>query len=84
MRAWDRELKSQGKTVEAWLESTQTRLSLSPWYVAIFHLRPGHPLGSQCRRKDRYCQHIYNIGNEDVREATAAELQRLAPCATCG
>jgi len=32
LRAWDLELERQGVTVEAWLESRQTRLSLSPWY----------------------------------------------------
>jgi hypothetical protein len=83
LRAWERELESEGGTVEAWLESSQTRLSLSPWYVAIFHDRPGQPLASTVRHRDRYCQHIGNIGNEDVREATEAELKRLGPCATC-
>jgi hypothetical protein len=70
-------------SVEAWLESTLTRLSLSPWCVAIFHDRPGQPLASTSRHKDRQCQHIAHIGNEDVREATDAELERLAPCGTC-
>jgi hypothetical protein len=84
LRAWDRELERQGVTVEAWLESSRTRLGLSPWYVAFFHDRPGQPLASKSRQRDRYCQHISHIGNEDVREATEAELERLAPCATCG
>ena len=76
LRAWDRELESQGEIVEAWLESARTRLSLSPWYVAIFHSRPGQPLASTVRHKDRYCQHIANIGNEDVREATESDVNR--------
>ena len=84
LRAWDRELESQGETVEAWLESSRARLSQSPWYVAFFHDRPGQPLASKSRHRDRYCQHISNIGNEDVREAIEAELERLPPCATCG
>jgi hypothetical protein len=84
LRALERELERQGVTVEAWLESSRTRMSLSPWYVAIFHNRPGQPLASTVRHKDRYCQHITNIGNEDVREATEAELERLEPCGTCG
>ena len=84
LRAWDRELESQGETVEAWLEPTRTRLTLSPWYVAFFHDRPGQPLASRSRHNDRYCQHLVNIGDEDVRETTAAELERLAPCGTCG
>ena len=84
LRAWERELESQGVTVEAWLESRQTRLSLSPWYVAFFHDRPGQPLAGTVRHKDRSCQHLANIGNEDVREATEAELQRLPRCGTCG
>jgi hypothetical protein len=83
LRAWDRELESQGVSVEAWLESTLTRLSLSPWYVAIFHDRPGQPLASKVRHRDRYCQHISSIGSEDVREATEAEVEPLGPCATC-
>jgi hypothetical protein len=74
----------RGETVQAWLESSRTRIGLSPWYVAFFHDRPGQPLASKCRHKDRYCQHISNIGNEDVREANKAELERLAPCGTCG
>ena len=72
LRAWDRELESVGVGVEAWPESTLTRLSLSPWYVAVFHDRPGQPLASKCRHRDRFCQHIANIENEDVREATDA------------
>jgi hypothetical protein len=84
LRAWERELESQGVTVGTWLESKRTRLSFSPWYVAIFHDRPGQPLASRTRHKDRYCQHIAHIGNEDVREATEAELERLPACATCG
>jgi hypothetical protein len=83
LRAWERELESQGVTVDAWLDSSRTRLSLSPWYVAVFHERPGQPLASRRRHKDRDCQHIRDIGDEDVREATEAELE-LAPCATCG
>jgi hypothetical protein len=83
LRECDRELESQGVTVEAWLESSETRLSLSPWYVAIFHDRPGQPLASKVRHRDRYCQHISSIGNEDAREATEAEVERLGPCATC-
>ena len=59
------------------MESRPARLSLSPWYVAIFHDRSGQPLASKSRHKDRYCQHIANIGDEDVREATEAEVERL-------
>jgi hypothetical protein len=84
LRAWERELESRGETIEEWLESSRTRLSLSPWFVAIFHDRPGQPLASKVRHKDRYCQHIGTIGYEDVREATEAEVERLGPCATCG
>ena len=84
LRAWGRELESQGVTVEAWLESSRTRLSLSPSYVAFFHDRPGQPLASKVRHRDRYCQHISGIGAEDVREATEEEVKRLGRCATCG
>src|SRR5262245_34527418 len=77
LRAWERDLTERGETVDAWGESTRTRVGLSPWYVAIFHDRPGQPLASTVRHKDRYCQHLYNIGNEDVREATDSELEHL-------
>jgi hypothetical protein len=59
---------------EAWLESRTARLSLSPWYVAIFHDRPGQPLASRCRHKDRYCQHIGHIGDDDVREGNRGRI----------
>ena len=78
------ELEAQGKTVEAWLESDQARLGLSPWYVAIFHDRSGQPLACKVRHRDRDCQHIRVIGDEDVREATDVEVKRLDPCGTCG
>jgi hypothetical protein len=52
--------------------------------VSIFHDRPGQPLAGKVRHKDRYCQHISHIGDEDVREATEEEVARLKPCATCG
>lgn len=84
LRAWERELEAQGKTVEAWLESDQDRLGLSPWYVAIFHDRPGQPMASKVRHRDRDCEHIRGIGDEDVREAIDVEVKRLDPCGTCG
>jgi hypothetical protein len=84
LRTWDRELQSRGVVVEEWVESARTRLTLSPWYVAFFHDRPGQPLASKTRHKDRYCQHLYDLPDEDVREATEAEVDRLPPCATCG
>jgi hypothetical protein len=80
LRAWDRELESRGLTVEAWSRPT----ALSPWYVAFFHDRPGQPLASTRRHADRDCQHLRNIGDEDIREINEAEFERLEPCATCG
>ena len=73
LRAWDRELERQGLTVEAWSKVTPS----SPWYVAFFHDRPGQPLASACRHADRDCQHLRNIGNEDIRQTTDAEFERL-------
>ncbi len=84
LRAWEGELEAQGTPIEAWLESHQTKLGLSPWYVAFFHDRPGQPLASKVRHRDRECQHLGQIGDEDVREATEEEMKRLGPCGTCG
>lgn len=84
LRAYERELEEQGISLEAWLETDEVRLGLSPWYVAYFHDRPGQPLASKVRHRDRECQHIRDIGDEDVREATESEIKRLAPCGTCG
>ena len=83
LRAWDRELESQGEVVEEWLQS-RVQLSRSPWYVAFFHDRPGQPLASTVCHRDRYCQHIGGIPDEDVREATEDEVERLGRCGTCG
>lgn len=41
-------------------------------------------MGSKVRHRDRDCQHIRDVGNEAVREATEAEMKRLEPCGTCG
>ena len=84
LRARERELERQGVTVETWLESSRTRLGAGAWYVAFFHDRPGQPLASTVRHKDRSCQHIAHIDDRDVREATDAELERLGRCGTCG
>jgi hypothetical protein len=81
LRAFEAELKSQGKTVGGWLPSSTI---LSPWYVSFHHDRPKQPLISKCRHRDRDCQHIRDIGDEWVREANEAELERLDPCQTCG
>ena len=80
LRACDRELESQGVTVEAWSKPTAS----TPWHVAFFHDRPGNLLASGCRHADRDCQHLSHLGNEDIRETTEAEFERLEPCATCG
>lgn len=37
-----------------------------------------------CVHADRYCQHIAGIPDEEVREATADERERLGRCGTCG
>jgi hypothetical protein len=84
LRGWERELEAQGTPVEAWLESHQTRMGLSPWYVAFFHDRPGQPLASKVRHRDRDCQHLSQVSDVDLREATEEEIKRLAPCGTCG
>ena len=84
LRAYESELEEQGISLEAWLETDEVRLGLSPWYLAYFHDRPGQPLASKVRHRDRECQHIRDIGDEDVREATESEIKRLEPCGTCG
>jgi hypothetical protein len=81
LRAWVGEVESRGLTVDAWLPSQTV---LSPWYVSFYYDRPKQPLISKCRHRDRDCQHIRDIGDEWVREATEAELERLDPCQTCG
>jgi hypothetical protein len=81
LRAFEAELKSQGKTVGGSLPSSTI---LSPWYVSFHHDRPKQPLISKCRHRDRDCQHIRDIGDEWVREANEVELERLDPCQTCG
>lgn len=43
LRAWDRELESQGVTVEAWSKPTAS----TPWHVAFFHDRPRQPAGQR-------------------------------------
>ena len=67
LRAWERELEAQGTPVEAWLESHQARLGLSPWYAAFFHDRPGQPLASTVRHRDRWCQHLSQVSDQDLR-----------------
>jgi hypothetical protein len=84
LRAHERELEDQAISLDAWVESDQARLGLSPWYEAFFHSRPGQPLASKVRHRDRDCQHIRDIGDEDVREAIEAEMKLLEPCGTCG
>jgi hypothetical protein len=81
LHAIEVELTSQGKTVGEWLPSSTI---LSPWHVSFHHDRPKQPLISKCRHRDRDCQHIRDIGDEWVREATEGALERLDPCQTCG
>ena len=58
LRAWERELAEQGTTVEAWMATDRVRLGLTPWFVVYFHDRPGQPLGSRVRHRDRSCTGI--------------------------
>jgi len=80
LRAWDRQLEGEGVPVEAWSKPTAS----SRWYVAFFHDRPGQPLAGTVRHADRHCRHLHSVGNEDIREATESECERLNPCGTCG
>jgi hypothetical protein len=41
-------------------------------------------LKSHGRAGDRYCTAIVDIPDEDVREATETEIEKLPPCAWCG
>ena len=73
-----------GRGARMTFETDEVRLGLSPWYVAFFHDRPGQPLASKVRHRDRDCQHLRHVGDQDMREATEAEMERLEPCGTCG
>lgn len=80
LRAWQRELEEQGTTVEAWLATDRVRLGLTPWFVGYHNGR----LASAVRHHDRYCRAITeHYFDEDVREATQAEMEKLPPCAYC-
>lgn len=80
LRAWQRELEEQGTTVEAWLATDRVRLGLTPWFVGYHNGR----LASTVRHHDRYCRGITeHYFDEDVREATQAEMEKLPPCGYC-
>jgi len=80
LKAYEREQQAQGVNVEA-LGAPKT---LTRGYVAFFHDRLGQPLAGKVIHADRYCQHIADLPNADVREATEDERERLGPCGTCG
>lgn len=84
LRAWERELAEREITVEAWLATDRVRLAKTAWFVAFFHDRPRQPLASRVRHHDRYCTAIVDIPDQDVREATEAEIEKLPACAWCG
>ncbi len=81
LRACQRELEEQGTTVEAWLARDRARLGLTPWFVGYHNGR----LASTVRHHDRYCGAITeHYCDEEVREATQAEMEKLPPCGYCG
>ena len=91
LRAQERELEAEGTTLEAWLhahrmaaprsESGRARLGLSPHrYVAFWPDRAGQPLASVVCHTDRQFQCLRDMGDEYVREATDAEMERLPLC----
>jgi hypothetical protein len=79
LRAYERAQKAQGTDVAALRESK----TLTHGYVAYWPNRPAQPLASKVVHADRYCQHIADMDDEYVREATADERERLGRCGTC-
>lgn len=80
VRAYEREKKALGIDVAALREPR----ALARGFVAYWPNRPGQPLAGTVVHADRYCQHITGIPDEEVREATADERERLGRCGTCG
>jgi hypothetical protein len=80
LRACQRELEEHGTTVEAWLATDRVRLGLTPWFVGYHDGR----LASAVRHQDRYCGAITeHYSDEEVREATEIEMEKLPPCGYC-
>jgi len=80
LRAYEREQQARGVDVAALREPK----TLMRGFVAFWPDRPGQPLAGTVVHADRYCQHIGDMDDKYVREATADERERLARCGTCG
>jgi hypothetical protein len=91
LRTQERELEAEGTSIEEWLRAH--RMTTSPresgratlgrssrGYVAFWPDRPGQPPASVVYHTDRQCQYIRGLGDEYVRQATDAEMERLPLC----
>jgi hypothetical protein len=65
------------------IEARRETRTLAHGYVAYWPDRADQPLASKVVHADRYCQHIADISDEYVREASGDERERLGRCGTC-
>jgi len=90
LKATEREIRFElDMTLEEWLATASDLINPDGLpthlgFVAFWYNRPGQPLASRCVHADRHCQYLDGMGDEYIREATPAELQKYGRCLVCG